>query len=206
MRAIFDGRDNRRRPTYKSSLRANFQDEAVIEFFRFLFFVVFLFYFRRQRDIIYYIKKAEKGRAKDTTTTADFLANNGNRSTRIQLLYGTPRPRTVLNLLETGQKAHCSVNLAGIITVVDITIIIGVILGVGTCVAQCTLILLSYYFKFKRNTHIASVRRVDVAKIGRNGPRTFFYYNMHTSDQLTGTALFRYLLFYIAIIISLLLL
>lgn len=55
------------------------------------FFWIFIlsyyyYFFFRQRDIIYYIKKAEKGRAKDTTN-ADFLANNGNRSTRIQLLY-----------------------------------------------------------------------------------------------------------------------
>jgi len=118
----------------------------------FIFYLVFIF--RRQRDIIYYIKKAEKGRAKDTTTTAaDFLANNGNRSTRIQLLYGTPRPRTVLNLLETGQKAHCSVNLAGIITVVDIIIVIGVILGVRVCAVHFDIVTI--YFKFEFNTYSA---------------------------------------------------
>lgn len=121
---------------------ANFQDCAVIGFFGFLFFILFYFIFRRQRDIIYYIKKSEKGRAKDTTTAADFLANNGNRSTRIQLLYGTPRPRTVLNLLETGQKAHCSVNLAVIIIVVDIIIIIGVILGVRVCAAYFDIVII----------------------------------------------------------------
>jgi len=112
-------------------LRANFRDGVIgfFDFYSILFIFIFIFC---QRDIIYYIKKAEKGRAKDTITT-DFLANNGNRSTRIRLLYGTPRPRTVLNLLETGQKAHCSVNLAGIIIVVDIIIIIIEVI-LGTCV------------------------------------------------------------------------
>lgn len=86
----------------------------------------------------------------------------GIRSTRIQLLYGTPRPRAVLNLLETGQKAHCSVNLTGIIIVVDI-IIIGVILGVRVCAVHFDIVVI--YFKFKFNTYSVSISCVNVAKM-----------------------------------------
>lgn len=159
MRAIFDGLDGETlQPSSSFHLKKLFACELPRRrrnrIFRiFIFYLVFIF--RRQRDIIYYIKKAEKGRAKDTTTTtaADFLANNGNRSTRIQLLYGTPRPRTVLNLLETGQKAHCSVNLAGIIIVVDIIIVIGVILGVRVCAVHFDIVTIN--FKFEFNTYSA---------------------------------------------------